>query len=146
MAINRCTWPKHVSATMPMFQPKLPTASNLNQRRDLIQCWAAGLPMDTLQALFGTSGRCLKTCFSALHATPRILLHLLSLLFVTFLQDRPDGQSQDAWLRDLYTAIKPTGGEPMLTGSIPGLVPQLRPYQSRAAAWMVGREVGPHTG
>ncbi|KAL9315887.1 hypothetical protein ACSQ67_016888 [Phaseolus vulgaris] len=40
----------------------------------------------------------------------------------------------------LYEAIKPSKAEPMLEDDIPELLPKLRPYQRRAAFWMVERE------
>ncbi|XP_028782280.1 LOW QUALITY PROTEIN: E3 ubiquitin-protein ligase SHPRH [Neltuma alba] len=39
-----------------------------------------------------------------------------------------------------YEAIRPSKSEPMLREDIPDLLPELRPYQSRAAFWMVERE------
>ncbi|CAK8537765.1 unnamed protein product [Lathyrus sativus] len=39
-----------------------------------------------------------------------------------------------------YEAIKPSKAEPMLEDDIPELLPELRPYQRRAAFWMVKRE------
>ncbi|XP_055828610.1 uncharacterized protein LOC129896695 isoform X3 [Solanum dulcamara] len=39
-----------------------------------------------------------------------------------------------------YEAIKPSKEEPMLDDDLPGLLPKLRPYQRRAAYWMVQRE------
>lgn len=39
-----------------------------------------------------------------------------------------------------YEAIKPSKAEPMLEDDIPELLPKLRPYQLRAAFWMVERE------
>ncbi|XP_057442384.1 uncharacterized protein LOC130734094 isoform X2 [Lotus japonicus] len=39
-----------------------------------------------------------------------------------------------------YEAIKPSKSEPMLEDEIPELLPELRPYQRRAAFWMVERE------
>ncbi|KAL2317565.1 hypothetical protein Fmac_031441 [Flemingia macrophylla] len=39
-----------------------------------------------------------------------------------------------------YEAIKPSKAEPMLEDDIPELLPKLRPYQRRAAFWMVERE------
>ncbi|RYR50160.1 hypothetical protein Ahy_A07g036739 isoform D [Arachis hypogaea] len=39
-----------------------------------------------------------------------------------------------------YEAIKPSKSEPMLEDDIPELLPELRPYQRRAAFWMVERE------
>nr|XP_009611461.1 E3 ubiquitin-protein ligase SHPRH-like [Nicotiana tomentosiformis]XP_009611462.1 E3 ubiquitin-protein ligase SHPRH-like [Nicotiana tomentosiformis] len=39
-----------------------------------------------------------------------------------------------------YEAIKPSKEEPMLDDNLPGLLPKLRPYQRRAAYWMVQRE------
>ena len=41
---------------------------------------------------------------------------------------------------ELYAAVKPQGNEPELSCSSTKLRPTLRPYQKRAAAWMVGRE------
>jgi len=41
----------------------------------------------------------------------------------------------------IYAAVRPTGREPELQGEFPNLSVQLRPYQRRAAAWMVAREV-----
>ncbi|KAK6932900.1 SNF2, N-terminal [Dillenia turbinata] len=41
-----------------------------------------------------------------------------------------------------YEAIKPSKAEPMLEDELPNLVPRLRPYQRRAAYWMVQREKG----
>ncbi|KAK7385443.1 hypothetical protein VNO78_31163 [Psophocarpus tetragonolobus] len=39
-----------------------------------------------------------------------------------------------------YEAIKPSKAEPMLKDDIPELLPKLRPYQRRAAFWMVEQE------
>ncbi|KAK1270856.1 hypothetical protein QJS04_geneDACA005805 [Acorus gramineus] len=41
-----------------------------------------------------------------------------------------------------YEAIRPSKGEPILQDELPDLLPQLRPYQLRAAYWMVQRERG----
>ncbi|XP_052201128.1 uncharacterized protein LOC127807364 isoform X2 [Diospyros lotus] len=41
-----------------------------------------------------------------------------------------------------YEAIKPSKENPMLEDNIPDLLPKLRPYQRRAAYWMVQREKG----
>ncbi|KAK9810177.1 hypothetical protein WJX72_006177 [[Myrmecia] bisecta] len=43
---------------------------------------------------------------------------------------------------ELYAAVKPTGREAQLVGQPAALKPTLRPYQRRAAAWMVAREKG----
>lgn len=43
---------------------------------------------------------------------------------------------------EFYEAIKPSKGEPMLEEELPDLLPHLRPYQRRAAYWMVQRERG----
>ena len=42
----------------------------------------------------------------------------------------------------MYAAIRPDGTEPAWPAPIPELRPTLRPYQSRALAWMVRRERG----
>ncbi|KAK4756691.1 hypothetical protein SAY87_006818 [Trapa incisa] len=39
-----------------------------------------------------------------------------------------------------YEAIKPSKEDPMLQDDLPDLLPKLRPYQRRAAYWMVSRE------
>eukprot|EP00899_Mesostigma_viride_P007989 jgi/Mesvir1/17191/Mv07612-RA.1 len=41
---------------------------------------------------------------------------------------------------DVYSAVKPTGKEPMCTAEFPALAAKLRPYQRRAVAWMLRRE------
>ncbi|KAK4433464.1 DNA repair protein [Sesamum alatum] len=41
-----------------------------------------------------------------------------------------------------YEAIKPSKEAPMLEDHLPDLLPELRPYQRRAAYWMVQREKG----
>lgn len=41
-----------------------------------------------------------------------------------------------------YEAIKPSKTDPMLDENIPNLIPKLRPYQRRAAYWMVQNEKG----
>jgi hypothetical protein len=54
----------------------------------------------------------------------------------------PAGQPFDA--SELYAAVKPTGREPQLPAGTTSafLLPTLRAYQARAAAWMVARELG----
>ncbi|KAK3022375.1 hypothetical protein RJ639_047349 [Escallonia herrerae] len=44
-----------------------------------------------------------------------------------------------AWF---YEAVKPSKEDPMLENDMPDLLPKLRPYQLRAAYWMVQREKG----
>lgn len=51
-----------------------------------------------------------------------------------------EGEGFDA--AELYAAVKPSGNEPQLPQDNPKLRPTLRPYQKRAAAWMVAREKG----
>ncbi|KAK2982396.1 hypothetical protein RJ640_026239 [Escallonia rubra] len=41
-----------------------------------------------------------------------------------------------------YEAVKPSKEDPMLENDMPDLLPKLRPYQLRAAYWMVQREKG----
>ncbi|URD93147.1 E3 ubiquitin-protein ligase [Musa troglodytarum] len=43
-------------------------------------------------------------------------------------------------IAEFYEAIKPSREEPMLDEELPDLLPCLRPYQRRAAYWMVQRE------
>ncbi|CAK9136717.1 unnamed protein product [Ilex paraguariensis] len=45
-----------------------------------------------------------------------------------------------------YEAIKPSKEDSMLQDHLPDLLPELRPYQRRAAYWMVQREKGPSGG
>nr|TKR91576.1 hypothetical protein D5086_0000222000 [Populus alba] len=42
----------------------------------------------------------------------------------------------------LYEAIKPSKSDPMLEDDLPDMLPTLRPYQRRAAHWMVQQEKG----
>jgi hypothetical protein len=44
----------------------------------------------------------------------------------------------------VYRVTKPSGHEVQLQGNPAGLEPQLRPYQRRAVAWMLGLEMGQH--
>lgn len=44
----------------------------------------------------------------------------------------------------VYRVTKPSGQEVQLQGNPAGLEPQLRPYQRRAVAWMLGLELGQH--
>ena len=44
----------------------------------------------------------------------------------------------------VYAHIKPSGLEAALETELPQLRPRLRPYQLRAAAWMVARECSSH--
>ena len=43
---------------------------------------------------------------------------------------------------EIYAAARPSARAPALEGNLPALRPVLRPYQRRAAAWMVARERG----
>ncbi|KAK9844148.1 hypothetical protein WJX81_006007 [Elliptochloris bilobata] len=43
---------------------------------------------------------------------------------------------------EIYAAARPSASAPELQGDLPALQPTLRPYQRRAAAWMVARERG----
>ena len=46
---------------------------------------------------------------------------------------------------DVFSAVRPTGKEPELSGSFPQLTVEMRPYQRRAVGWMISREVkGPY--
>ena len=54
--------------------------------------------------------------------------------------DASEEQGGGLDVAELYAAVKPHGNEPELTGDNPRLRPTLRPYQKRAAAWMVARE------
>ncbi|CAI5486071.1 unnamed protein product [Closterium sp. Naga37s-1] len=49
-------------------------------------------------------------------------------------------------LEQLYRAVRPSRHLPSLDSSPPNLLPPLRPYQSRAVAWMVQRERGEQGG
>ena len=50
---------------------------------------------------------------------------------------------EDLHAARVYEHIKPSGQEAALEADMPELRPQLRPYQLRAAAWMVAREQEP---
>ncbi len=43
---------------------------------------------------------------------------------------------------EVYAAVRPSARAPALEADLPALRPELRPYQRRAAAWMVARERG----
>ncbi|GAQ81004.1 hypothetical protein KFL_000680200 [Klebsormidium nitens] len=47
--------------------------------------------------------------------------------------------------KELYAAVRTCRDAPMLSGHFPALLPTLRPYQRRAAAWMVACERGPNS-
>jgi hypothetical protein len=43
---------------------------------------------------------------------------------------------------EVCAAVRPSARAPALEADLPALRPELRPYQRRAAAWMVARERG----
>jgi hypothetical protein len=76
---------------------------------------------------------------SAAHAAARAVLpHLLASPAQRDAAARDEHASFDA--AALYAALRRAPGGPRLPERLPGLLPALRPYQARAAAWMVSRE------
>ena len=57
-------------------------------------------------------------------------------------EDEDELKDEGFDVAELYAAVKPSGNEPQLPQNNPKLRPTLRPYQRRAAAWMVARETG----
>ena len=45
----------------------------------------------------------------------------------------------------IYAAVRLSGREPELEGDLAGLRVHMRPYQRRAVAWMLSREVAPES-
>ena len=53
----------------------------------------------------------------------------------------PEAQEEQFDAATIYSLVKPRGTEPELQGQPQQLLPQLRPYQRRAAQWMLDREL-----
>ena len=74
-------------------------------------------------------------------AEAQILLSMFSCTYRSLIFDL-FSQDSKSIAADIYAAVRPTGEEPELAGSFPSLTVDLRPYQRRAAGWMISREVG----
>ncbi len=81
-----------------------------------------------------------KGSSSECQISPKVILPWSSASTDTEADDALQEEGFDA--AELYAAVKPNGNEPELAGDNPRLRPTLRPYQKRAAAWMVAREEG----
>ena len=122
-------WHKHLQAVFAWLLPEHSTESQVD-----VSHGNALVQLHMTQALLQRQASCTPDSAAINSTSPP------SASMSVAADDLLEGEGFDA--AELYAAVKPSGNEPQLPQDNPKLRPTLRPYQRRAAAWMVGRETG----